>query len=192
MRPATHVIAVLVLQGAMALPALAQTADPEPARIVAYGEAGFANLGGFDSEQGNAMIYGGEVQVRVRGPLHVAVDLGTNANEPTAGPFGRTSFRQTSLLISALAEWPSRARVRAMAGGGVGYLFVRSTSVVPAQAPGQVVTFRSQVTDGAFHGRGGIVGNVGKRLRVRGEALLAVGEGLSWIAGGRAAIGFAF
>jgi hypothetical protein len=151
----------------------------QSSRAVLFGHAGYVDLTANDSEQGKTAIYGGELLFRFGGPWHVGADVSFASLTPTR--FG-SDFRQTSVLASAVAEWPRRASVRALAGGGFGWLIQRT----------EYSRFTSDHTSGAFHGRGGVVGDLGKQWRVRAEVILAVGGGLSAIGGVRAGIGYVF
>lgn len=182
-----HAFLIASAVGAVLL-GVVPSAFGQPRTPTVFGSVTWGNAAADDSEIGNIAMFGGEILVPIRGALRVGVGVETGQIDKTH--FG-SEFRETGLTISALGEWPRSRRVRGLAGGGVGWMFQRTRGIVDLEQ-GEVRPFRYEHTAGVLHGRGGLVGNIGDRLRIRAEAVLWVGGGITWLVGGRLAMGYEF
>lgn len=171
----------VTLAGLVAAPAAAQ----EP-RAVVFGHAGGASLGHADSEMGAAPIVGGGVAFHLT--PRVVLDGDLHGGRVT-NVFGREQhdFSQLTGTVSLLFRSSPDARAHVIGGGGLG---VQRAHTVFTEPPfghvDRVETVR------LLHGRIGAEWDLSRRAVLRTEGVLWFGEGLDWVSGARAAIGYRF
>jgi hypothetical protein len=177
------------LQIAAWIVALAGAATPAAAqahRAVAFGHVGGASLGNADSEMGKAPIYGGGLAFHVTPRIVVDVDVHRGG---VTNVFGREQhdFTQTTFTGSVLFRSTPEARAHFIAGGGLGVQRVRNEFTLP-----DLGQFDNTDTVRLLHGRAGVEWDLSSRVMLRTEAVAWFGEGLDWVTGARAAIGYRF
>jgi hypothetical protein len=160
-------------------------ASAQEHRMIVVGTIGGAGLGHADSEQGNAAIVGGAVGVHLTPRLVVEGDVHTAR---VSHVFGRDhhDFTATTVTGSLLFRSTPAGRLHFLAGGGAG---LERAHIDIDEPP-----FRIDRTDTIrlLHGRSGVEWDVSKRIAFRTETVLWFGDGLDWILGVRAGLGYRF
>ena len=113
-------------------------ASAQAGRVAAFGNVALVDAFAVDTRKGGMAMYGGELVVSLAGTLRAGVNVETGRISRTdvnyvsteRGPFSTAvsspfEFRQTAVTLSLFREWPRTARVRYLAGGGVGVLVQR-------------------------------------------------------------------
>ena len=155
-------------------------------RGVVFGHVGAASIGHADSEQGKAPVFGGGIGFHLT-PRFVA-DADVHRARVT-NVFGREQheFSQVTVTGSVLFRSSPDARAHFLAGGGLAVQRAHSEfTETPFGHIERVETIR------LLHGRIGAEWDLSSRLMIRTEAVLWFGEGLEWVVGGRAAVGYRF
>ena len=155
-------------------------------RTLVFGEIGGASLGHADSEQGNAPIWGGGAAFFLTPNIAIEGDVHTGR---VSHVFGREhhNFSQTTITGSLLFIVPAGASVRFLAGGGLGTQRAHTVFNEPPFRPvDDVETIR------LLHGRVGAEFSASKRIVIRTDAALWMGDGLDWVFGGRVGVGYRF
>ena len=198
MHPCRIRVALLVMVG---VGCVADPGSAQEPRVVAFANVAFVDVASGDSGYGGMAMYGGELVVTLRGAVRAGIDvevgritrIDVHYVDIKTVPF-RTAvmtpfeFRQTAVTISVFREWPKTARVRYLAGGGLGWLSQRLRGVYFPE----MVPWSGNHAPVVLHARGGVVGTVSKHLRIRAEGVWSVGLGVSGILGVRAGIAFVF
>jgi hypothetical protein len=182
-------------------PALAQDQ-----RMAAFGNVAVVDVAVDDHGYGKMGMYGGELVITLRGTVRAGVDVQVGRISRTdvhyvdieTVPFRRAvttpfEFRQTAITVSVYREWPSTARVRGMAGGGLGVLFqrLRGVNQPDARYP-DLVSWSGSHAPVVLHARGGIIGTVSDHYRIRAEGVFSVSNGIYGILGARVGLGYVF
>ena len=191
----------------MSMAVIGGAVDPafgQEQRVAAFGNVALVDVASGDSGYGRLAMYGGELVFALRGTLRAGVDV-------EVGRIGRTdlnlvsvceasrcrtewvrtpfSFRQTAVTISVFREWPRTARVRGLAGGGLGVLFQRLRGVFYSD----MVPWSGNHAPVVLHARGGVVGTVSEHFCIRAEGVFSVEPAMdSGILGARVGIGYMF
>jgi hypothetical protein len=154
-------------------------------RAVVIGTIGGAGLGHADSEQGNAPIFGGAVGFHLTARLVVEGDVHT---AHVSHVFGRDhhNFSETTVTGSLLFRSTPDGRAHFIAGGGAGLQWAHTDANVPPFRIDRTETIR------LLHGRIGGEWDITNRIVIRTEGVMWFGEGLDWIVGGRAGLGYRF
>jgi hypothetical protein len=154
-------------------------------RAVVVGTIGAASLGHADSEQGHAPIFGGGVGFHLTPRLVVEGDVHTAR---VSHVFGRDhhDFTETTFTGSLLFRSTPEGPVHFIAGGGAGLQRAHTDAADPRFRIDQTETIR------LLHGRVGAEWNISSRIVIRTEGVLWFGEGLDWVVGARAALGYRF
>lgn len=154
-------------------------------RVVVVGTIGGAELGHADSKQGNAPMFGGGVGFHLTARLVVDGDVHTAR---VSHVFGRDhhDFTETTFTGSLLFRSTPDGPVRFIAGGGAG--------LQRAHTDADDSRFRIDRTETIrlLHGRVGAEWDLSSRMAIRTEGVLWFGEGLDWIVGARAGLGYRF
>ena len=154
-------------------------------RAIVVGTIGGAGLGHADSEQGNAPIFGGAVSFHLTARLVVEGDVHT---AHVSHVFGRDhhNFTETTFTGSLLFRSTPDGRAHLIAGGGAGLQRAHTDADDPR--------FRIDRTETArlLHGRGGAEWDLSRRMAIRTEGVMWFGDGLDWIVGARAGLGYRF
>ena len=154
-------------------------------RAVLVGTIGGAGLGHADSEQGKAPIFGGAVGFHLTPRLVVEGDVHTAR---VSHVFGRDhhDFTETTFTGSLLFRSTPDGRAHFIAGGGSG---LQRAHIEVDDPP-----FRIDRTETIWllHGRIGAEWNISSRLAIRTEGVMWFGEGLDWVLGARAGLGYRF
>jgi hypothetical protein len=165
---------------------LAAPASAQDRRAVIFGSVGGASIGHADSEQGKAPIAGGGVGFHLTPRLVVEGDVHAAR---VSHVFGRENhdFSEVTFTGSLLYRAPVSGRVHVVAGGGLGLQRAHTdVDEPPFFRIDQVETLR------LLHGRLGAEWDISSRLVIRTDFVLWMGEGLDWVAGGRAGVGYRF
>jgi hypothetical protein len=180
-------VSVFVLTfAAVVVCAAAPSAEAQERRGVVFGHAGGASIGHADSEMGTVPVFGGGVAFHVTPRLVLDADVHGGR---VAHVFGREQhdFTQTTFTGSVLFRSSPDARAHFIGGGGFGVQRAHSEFT---EAPfGHVDTTE---TVRLLHGRVGAEWDLSDRVVLRTEGVLWFGEGLDWVTGARAAIGYRF
>ena len=154
-------------------------------RAVVAGSIGGAGLGHADSEQGNAPIFGGAVGFHLTPRLVVEGDVHTAR---VSHVFGRDhhDFTETTFTGSLLFRSTPDSRAHVIAGGGAGLQRAHTVADDPRFRIDRTETIR------LLHGRIGAEWDISSRMAIRTEGVLWFGEGLDWIVGARAGLGYRF
>ena len=182
--PAVSMIA-RVFRFALVSSFFAAAVGAQDRRAVVVGTIGGAGIGHADSEQGNAPMFGGAVgfhltaRLVVEGDVHIA---------RVSHVFGRDhhDFTETTFTGSLLFRSAPAGRVHFIAGGGAGLQRAHTDADDPR--------FRIDRTETArlLHGRLGAEWDISSRMAIRTEGAIWFGEGLDWIVGVRAGLGYRF
>jgi hypothetical protein len=170
---------------------LAALSNPAPVaaqdhRGIVFGHIGGASIGHADSEQGTAPVFGGGIGCHLTPRL--VVDADVHGGRVTK-VFGREhhDFSQVTFTGSVLFRSSPDAPAHFLAGGG---LAVQRAHTEFTETPfghiERVETIR------LLHGRVGAEWNISSRLMMRTEGVLWFGEGLDWVVGARATVGYRF
>ena len=174
-----------VFRVALVFSLVAAPVGAQERRAVVVGTIGGAGLRHADSEQGNAPMFGGAVGVRLTTRLMVEGDVHT---AHVSHVFGRDhhDFTETTFTGSLLFRSTPNGRAHFLIGGGAGLQWAH----IDADDP----RFRIDRTETArlLHGRGGAEWDLSRRMAIRTEAVIWFGEGLDWIVGVRAGLGYRF
>jgi hypothetical protein len=154
-------------------------------RTVVFGTIGGAGLGHADSEQGNALLFGGGAGVRLTPRLAVEADVHTAR---VSHVFGRDhhDFTETTFTGSLLFRSTPDGRAHFVAGGGAGLQRAHTDVDDPPYRIDRTETIR------LLHGRIGAEWDISSRMVMRAEGVLWFGEGLDWVMGARATVGYRF
>jgi hypothetical protein len=154
-------------------------------RAVVVGTIGGAGLGHADSEQGNAPIFGGAVGFHLTACLVVEGDVHTAR---VSHVFGRDyhDFRETTFTGSLVFRSTPGGRAHVIAGGGAGLQRAHT------DADERRVRIDRTETIRLLHGRIGAEWDISSRMTIRTEGVMWLGEGLDWIVGARAGLGYRF
>ena len=157
----------------------------QPRRAVVAGTIGVAGLGHADSEQGKAPIYGGAVGCHLTARFVVEGDVHTAR---VSHVFGRDhhNFTQTSFTGSLLFRSTPGGRLHFVAGGGAGLQRAHTDADDPPFRIDRTQTIR------LLHGRIGAEWEISSRMLIRAEGVMWFGDGLDWIVGARAGLGYRF
>jgi hypothetical protein len=154
-------------------------------RTVVFGALGFAGIGHADSEQGNAPLFGGGVGFFL---MPVLVIEGDVHRASVSHVFGRDhhDFTETTLTASLLYRSTPDGRAHFIAGGGAGLQWAHTDLDDPPFRTDRTETIR------LLHGRIGAEWDISSRMAIRTEGVLWFGEGLDWVLGARAGLGYRF
>ena len=149
------------------------------------GSIGGAGLGHADSEQGKAPILGGSVGFHLTPRLVVEGDVHTGR---VSHVFGREhhDFVETTLTGSLLFRSTPDGRAHLVAGGGAGLQWAQINIDEPPFRIDRTETIR------LLHGRIGAEWDISSRMAIRTEGVTWVGQGLDWVLGARAGLGYRF
>jgi len=154
-------------------------------RIVVFGSLGVAQIGHADSEQGSAPLFGGGVgffltpRLVVEGDVHWA---------GVSHVFGRDrhDFTETTLTGSLLFRSTPNGNGHFIAGGGAGLQWAHIDLDDPP------FRFNGTETIRLLHGRIGGEWDISSRIAIRTEGVMWFGQGLDWVLGARASVGYRF
>jgi hypothetical protein len=169
--------------------AVCLTAGPATAqerRAVVFGDIGAASIGHADSEQGRAPIFGGGLAFHLTPHILLEADVHGGRVEHV---FGRAQhdFTQRTMTGSVLFRAPAQGGVHLVTGGGVAVQRAHVDFNEPSFGPvDRTETLR------LLHGRVGADWDLSERLVLRTHAVLWMGDGLDWVAGGRVGLGYRF
>jgi hypothetical protein len=154
-------------------------------RIAVFGTVGGAGLGHADSEQGNAPLFGGGIGFHLTPRLLVEGDV---HGARVTHVFGREQhdFSETTLTGSLLFRSTPDGRAHFIAGGGYGLQWAHTDVDDPPFRIDRTETVR------LLHGRIGAEWDVSSRVEIRTEGVMWFGEGLDWVVGARAGVGYRF
>jgi Outer membrane protein beta-barrel domain len=154
-------------------------------RAVVVGTIGGASLGHADSEQGNAPIFGGAVGFHLTARLVVEGDVHTAR---VSHVFGRDhhDFTETTFTGSLLFRSTPDGHAHFIAGGGAGLQRAHTDADDPRFRIDRTETIR------LLHGRIGAEWDISSRMAIRTEGVMWFGEGLDWVVGARAGLGYRF
>ena len=157
----------------------------EERRAFVVGTIGGASLGHADSEQGNAPIFGGAVGFHLTPRLVVEGDVHTAR---ASHVFGRDhhDFTETTFTGSLLFRSTPAGHAHFIAGGGAGLQRAHTDADDPRFRIDRTETIR------LLHGRIGAEWNISSRMAIRTEGVMWFGEGLDWVVGARAGLGYRF
>jgi outer membrane protein with beta-barrel domain len=154
-------------------------------RALVVGTIGGASLGHADSEQGNAAIFGGAIGFHLTPRLVVEGDVHTAG---VSHVFGRDhhDFTETTATGSLLFRSTPDGRAHFIAGGGAGLQRAHTDADDPPFRIDRTETIR------LLHGRIGAEWDISSRIAIRAEGVMWFGEGLDWVLGARAGLGYRF
>jgi hypothetical protein len=154
-------------------------------RAVVVGTVGGAQLGHADSKQGTAPMFGGAVGVHLTPRLVVEGDVHTAR---VSHVFGREhhDFTATTFTGSLLFRSAPAGRAHFLAGGGAGLQRAHIEIDEPSSRIDRTEAIR------LVHGRVGAEWAASRRIAIRTETVLWFGDGLDWILGVRAGVGYRF
>jgi hypothetical protein len=157
----------------------------EERRAVVVGTIGGAGLGHADSEQGNAPMFGGGIGFHLTARLVVDGDVHTAR---VSHVFGRDhhDFSETTFTASLLFRSTPAGRLHFIAGGGAGLQRAHTDAEDPRFRIDRTETIR------LLHGRVGAEWDLSSRIALRTEGVMWFGEGLDWVVGARAGLGYRF
>jgi len=164
---------------------LAAPVGAQERRAVVVGTIGGGGLGHADSEQGSAPMFGGAVGVRLTTRLMVEGDVHT---AHVSHVFGRDhhDFTETTFTGSLLFRSTPAGHAHFIAGGGAGLQRAHTDADDPRFRIDRTETIR------LLHGRIGAEWNISSRMAIRTEGVMWFGEGLDWVVGARAGLGYRF
>jgi hypothetical protein len=155
-------------------------------RGLIFGDAGAASLGHADSEQGKGAILGGGAAFRLTPHLLVEGEVHGGRVDHVFGRDQHT-FSQVTLTGSVLLQTHPRQSAHFVIGGGLALQRAHTEFREPPLRPvDRVETIR------LLHGRVGADWDLSNRWVLRTHAVLWLGAGLDWIAGGRLGLGYRF
>ena len=165
----------------------ATSAFAQERRTTVFGTFGAASIGSNDSKQGDAPLVGGGVSFQWKRWLAADGDV---HGARVRNVFGRAdhTFREITLTGSLLFRRAVTRRVQLLTGGGIAVQ--RVDSEFPVAPSGRID--QSQTLDLLLHGRVGAEWGVSDRVVLRTEGVLWFGNGLDWILGARAGLGYRF
>ena len=154
-------------------------------RTVVFGSLGFAGIGHADSEQGNAPLFGGGVGFFLTPRLVVEGDVHRGG---VSHVFGRDhhDFTETTLTGSVLYRSTPDGSAHFIAGGGAGLQWAHIDLDEPP------FRFNGTETIRLLHGRIGGEWDISSRVAIRTEGVMWFGQGLDWVLGARASVGYRF
>ena len=155
-------------------------------RALVFGEVGRASIGHSDSQQGRAPIFGGGAAFHLASGLLVEADVHRGRVDHV---FGRRHHEFTELTMTGSLLWraPRGGRIHFVTGGG---LAIQRAHTVINEPPFARVNEVERLT--LLHGKAGADWDVSRRLVIRSEAVVWMGEGLDWVVGGRVGLGYRF
>jgi hypothetical protein len=165
---------------------IAAPASAQGHRGIVLGHIGGASIGHADSEQGTAPIVGGGIGIHLTPRLLVEGDVhGGRVTQV----FGREhhDFSQLTFTGSLVFRSSPDAPAHFVAGGGLALQRAHTDFNEPPL--GRVDTVE---TIRLLHGKIGAEWNVSSRMVIRTEGVLWFGDGLDWVAGARAGLGYRF
>ena len=154
-------------------------------RTVVFGSLGVVELGHADSEQGNAPLFGGGVGFRLTPLLVVEGDV-HRASVSHVFDRDHHDFTETTFTGSLLFRSTPDGRAHFIAGGGAGLQWAQTDVDEPPFRIDRTETIR------LVHGRIGAEWDVSSRMAIRTEGVLWFGEGIDWVLGARAGLGYRF
>lgn len=173
------------LRVALCVSLFAAPVHAQERRTIVIGTVGGGSIGHADSEQGNAPTFGGAVGFHLTPRLVVEGDADTAR---VTHVFGRDhhDFTETTFTGSLLFRSTPDGHTHLIAGGGVALQRAHTVADEP--------TFRIDRTETIrlLHGRFGAEWDLSRRVAVRAEAVTWFGEGLDWVVGARAGVGYRF
>jgi len=174
-----------VVRFALVVSLFAAPVRAQERRVAVVGTIGGASLGHADSEQGNAPIFGGAVGFHLTARLVVEGDVHTAR---VSHVFGRDhhDFTETTFTGSLLFRSTPDGRAHFIAGGGAGLQRAHTDADDPRFRIDRTETIR------LLHGRIGAEWDISSRMAIRTEGLMWFGEGLDWVVGARAGLGYRF
>ncbi len=166
--------------------AAARPAGAQERRGVVFGHAGGASLGHADSEMGTVPVFGGGAAFHLT--PRIVLDADVHGGR-VAHVFGREQhdFTQLTVTGSVLFRSSPGARAHVIGGGGLGMQRAHSEFTVPPFGHEDTVE-----TVRLVHGRAGAEWDLSDRVVLRTEGVIWFGDGLDWVTGARAAIGYRF
>jgi Outer membrane protein beta-barrel domain len=178
-------VLVIALGVALGVGLCAAPVRAQERRTVVFGSIGGASIGHADSEQGTAPIFGGGVGFHLTRVLVIEGDVHIARVSHVFGR-GQHDFTETTLTGSLLFRSTPDARAHFIAGGGAGLQWAHTEVDEPALRIDRTETI------GLLHGRIGAEWDLSRRTAIRTEGVLWFGEGLDWVLGFRAALGYRF
>jgi hypothetical protein len=174
-----------VLSVALGVCLFAAPVRAQERRAVVFGSLGGVGLGHADSEQGNALLFGGGIGFHLTPRLVVEGDV---HRASVSHVFGRDhhDFTETTLTGSLLFRSTPDGRVHLIAGGGAGLQRSHTDVDDPPFRIDRTETIR------LLHGRIGAEWDISSRMAIRAEGVLWFGEGLDWVVGARAGLAYRF
>ena len=174
-----------VLRFAVVVSLFAAPVRAQERRTVVFGTIGGASLGHADSEQGNAPIFGGAVGFHLTKRLVVEGDVHAGR---VSHVFGRDhhDFTEATFTGSLLFRSTPDSRAHFIAGGGGGLQRAHTDAEDPRFRIDRTETIR------LLHGRIGAEWDISNRIAIRAEGVTWFGEGLDWVVGARAGVGYRF
>lgn len=154
--------------------------------MAAFAEVGGASIGHADSLQGPAPIWGGGASFSLT--RHLAIEGDVHRGRVTH-VFNREhhDFTEVTVTGSLLFLVPAGGRVHFVTGGGLA--LQRAHSVFDEPPFGRIDEVE---TIRLMHGRVGARWDASSRIVIRTDAVLGMGGGLDWVAGGRVGVGYRF
>ena len=154
-------------------------------RTVVFVTIGGAGLGHADSEQGNALLFGGGVGFHLTARLVVEGDV---HSARVSHVFGRDhhDFTESTFTGSLLFRSTPDGPAHIIAGGGAGLQRAHTDVDDPPFRIDRTETIR------LLHGRIGAEWDVSSRMAIRTEGVMWFGEGLDWVVGARAGLSYRF
>jgi hypothetical protein len=154
-------------------------------RFIVVGTVGGAGIGHADSEQGKAPIVGAGVGFHLTPRLVVEGDIHTAR---VTQVFGRDhhDFTETTFTGSVLFRSTPDGSVHFIGGGGAALQLAHIDASDPPFRIDRTETIR------LLHGMLGAEWDISSRLAIRTEGVLWFGEGLDWVVGARAGLGYRF
>ena len=174
-----------VFRFALVVSLLAAPVCAQERRTVIVGTIGGAGIGHADSQQGNAPILGGAVGFHLTPRLVVEGDVHTARVSHVFGR-DRHDFTETTFTASLLFRSTPDGRAHFIAGGGAGLQRAHTDVDDPPFRIDRTETIR------LLHGRIGAEWDISSRMAIRTEGVMWFGEGLDWVVGARAGLGYRF
>jgi hypothetical protein len=172
--------------GALAGILFAGPVSAQDRRGLIFGDAGAASIGHADSTQGKGGIFGAGAAFHLTRHLLVEGEVHGGRVEHVFGRENHT-FSQVMLTGSVLLRTHPRESAHFVVGGGWALQRAHIEFHEPPLNPvDRVETIR------LLHGRIGTDWDLSPRWMLRTHAVLWLGGGLDWVAGGRLGLGYRF
>jgi hypothetical protein len=165
---------------------IATPAPAQDSRTVVFGEVGRATIGYADSQQGRAPIFGGGAAFQLAPWLVIEGDVHRGRVEHVFG-HRHHEFSELTTTGSLLVRVPSAGRIHFVTGAGLA--MQRAHTVVNEPPFGRIDEIEWL---NLLHSSIGADWDVSRRLMIRTDAVVWIGEGLDWVAGGRVGLGYRF